>query len=77
MNEMSALAQLQASVAVPFEQAHAMPKAVYTSEEFCALEVEHIFRKEWYCAGRATSLAMPGDFITLELAGHGNWPKYG
>ena len=69
MNNPSALSQLQATVAVPFEQAQAMPKAVYTSEEFCALEVEHIFRKEWYCAGRANSLAKPGDFITLELAG--------
>ena len=64
-----AAAQLKANVAVPFNQAHAMPKAVYTSEEFAAQEVEQIFSKEWFCVGRATALANPGDYVTLELAG--------
>jgi phenylpropionate dioxygenase-like ring-hydroxylating dioxygenase large terminal subunit len=62
-------AQLKANVAVPFEQAHAMPKSVYTSEEFAAHEMDAIFRNEWYCAGRASALSKPGDYITLELAG--------
>ena len=64
-----AAAQLKANVAVPFNQAHAMPKIVYTSEEFAAQEVEQIFSKEWFCVGRATALANPGDYVTLELAG--------
>ena len=63
------LAELKANVAVPFEQAHAMPKSVYTSEEFAKQEVDQIFRNEWFCAGRATQLANPGDYVTLELAG--------
>jgi phenylpropionate dioxygenase-like ring-hydroxylating dioxygenase large terminal subunit len=63
------LAELKANVAVPFAEAHAMPKSVYTSEEFAMREVECIFRNEWYCAGRASALAKPGDYITLELAG--------
>jgi phenylpropionate dioxygenase-like ring-hydroxylating dioxygenase large terminal subunit len=69
MNAFDAIAQLRANVAVPFNQAHAMPKAVYTSEEFAAQEVEQIFSKEWFCVGRATALANPGDYLTLELAG--------
>ncbi len=63
------IAELAANVAVPFEQARAMPKSVYTSEEFLRAEMQHIFAKEWYCAGRASSLSNPGDFVTFELAG--------
>jgi phenylpropionate dioxygenase-like ring-hydroxylating dioxygenase large terminal subunit len=68
MNAHNIVAQLKASVAVPFNQAHAMPKSVYTSEDFAAKEVEQIFSKEWFCVGRASSLSKPGDFVTLELA---------
>jgi len=46
-----------------------MPKSVYTSEDFLQQELETIFKKEWFCAGRASSLAKPGDYTTLELAG--------
>ncbi len=62
------IAELATNVAVPFEQARAMPKSVYTSETFLAAELEHIFGKEWYCVGRASSLGKPGDYITFELA---------
>ena len=68
MNAYDALSQLKANVAVPFNQAHAMPKAVYTSEDFAAKEVEQIFSKEWFCVGRASMLSKPGDYVTLELA---------
>ncbi len=68
MNAYDALAQLKANVAVPFSQAHAMPKSVYTSEDFAAREVEQIFSKEWFCVGRASGLSKPGDYLTLELA---------
>ena len=62
------VAELASNVAVPFEQARAMPKSVYTSETFLAAEMEHIFGKEWYCVGRVSSLGHPGDYITFELA---------
>lgn len=65
----SAAAELKANASLPFEQARAMPKSVYTSDEFLAQEIEHVFAKEWFCAGRASSLKQPGDYITLELAG--------
>ena len=61
--------ELRQSVARPFEQARAMPKSVYTSEDFNQQELENIFRKDWFCAGRASTLANPGDYLTLELAG--------
>jgi len=69
MNQMTPAAELQASVAVPFEQARAMPKSVYTSAEFLDLEQAHIFRKDWLCAGRAEALPDPGDYLTMQIAG--------
>ncbi len=64
-----AIQELHDSVSVPFEQAHAMPKSVYTSPEFLQAELNHIFAKDWFCAGRASSINKPGDYLTLELAG--------
>ncbi len=63
------LAELRANVSVPFEQAQAMPKSVYTSEAFNRLELEGIFRQDWLCAGRASALATAGDYTTMEIAG--------
>lgn len=63
------VSELAASVAVPFEQARAMPKSVYTSPEFNQIELDKIFRKDWVCAGRASALSEPGDYMTMEIAG--------
>ena len=57
---------LRETVAVPFEQARAMPTEVYTSEEFEQEELEHIFRKDWYCVGRADALGNPGDYVSCD-----------
>ena len=64
-----AVAELAGNVAAPFERARAMPASVYTSEAFLARELEDVFAADWFCAGRADSLAEPGDYLTLELAG--------
>lgn len=61
--------ELRANTAVPFERAHAMPKSVYTSPEFLAQEMTHIFAKDWLCAGRADALPTPGDYLTMTIAG--------
>jgi phenylpropionate dioxygenase-like ring-hydroxylating dioxygenase large terminal subunit len=59
---------LAATVSVPFSKARAMPKSVYTSADFLALERERIFRREWLCAGRAEALPHPGDYMTMTIA---------
>jgi phenylpropionate dioxygenase-like ring-hydroxylating dioxygenase large terminal subunit len=46
-----------------------MPPGVYTSPEFLALEESTIFRREWQCVGRASALAMPGDYLTAQISG--------
>ncbi len=60
--------ELHANVSVPFAQARAMPKSVYTSAEFLQQEQQHIFGKDWLCAGRAETLPNPGDYLTLTIA---------
>jgi phenylpropionate dioxygenase-like ring-hydroxylating dioxygenase large terminal subunit len=65
----AALDELRGTVAVPFAAARAMPKSVYTSAAFAALEQRHIFARDWLCAGRAEGLANPGDYLTMTIAG--------
>jgi len=66
---LSPAAELRANVALPFAQARAMPKSVYTSGQFLAQEQTHIFAQEWLCAGRAEALPNPGDYLTMAIAG--------
>jgi phenylpropionate dioxygenase-like ring-hydroxylating dioxygenase large terminal subunit len=70
LERIEALDDLRANVAVPFRRARAMPRSVYTSPEFMKLEIEKIFAREWLCAGRASALANPGDYLTMEIAGY-------
>jgi phenylpropionate dioxygenase-like ring-hydroxylating dioxygenase large terminal subunit len=65
----SPLDALRAATDLPFERARAMPPSVYTTQAFVDLELEHVFRKEWFCVGRADSLSVPGDYVTFDLAG--------
>lgn len=69
MNIHDPAAELRANVALPFEEARAMPTSVYTSPEFLQLEQEHVFAKSWLCAGRVEGLKAPGDYLTMEIAG--------
>ena len=68
LSHLPELAELQANVSVPFEQAHAMPRSVYTSPDFCQMEKERLFAREWVCAGRASALPNPGDYTTMTIA---------
>lgn len=59
---------LRTNVSVSFEEARAMPPQVYTSSEFNKAELEQIFKKDWFCVGRASTLKNPGDYVTCDLA---------
>jgi len=65
----TALDALSERAGRPLAQARALPGECYTSEELYALEVEHIFRKEWMCVARAEQLPNAGDWIALDLVG--------
>ncbi len=66
---MNATAELAENVAVPFERALAMPRSVYTSQDFLERELDCLFRREWLCAGRASALPEAGDYMTMDIAG--------
>ena len=63
------IAALRETTAQPFERARAMPPSVYTTQDFLEAELERIFKRDWFCLGRASALANPGDYVTAELAG--------
>lgn len=67
--ELNPVQELIQNVSLPFPQARAMPKSVYTTEAFLNYELENVFKKDWFCAGRSDSLKNIGDYLTLELAG--------
>ena len=69
MSALSSVDELIRTANRPFEDAVAMPPGVYIDSDFLARELETVFRCEWMCVGRASSLAKPGDYITYELAG--------
>jgi glycine betaine catabolism A len=55
------------AVNIPLELS--LPKASFTSEaEFCR-ERDAILFADWFCVGRAERLAMPGDYLTADVAG--------
>ncbi|MEM9147308.1 MAG: SRPBCC family protein [Pseudomonadota bacterium] len=64
-----AVEELRNCVNLPFERARAMPPSVYTSTAFLERELRDVFAQEWFCVGRASTLAEPGDYATVELAG--------
>ncbi|MEM7124476.1 MAG: Rieske 2Fe-2S domain-containing protein [Pseudomonadota bacterium] len=64
-----AYAALSAIDGQRFDEARALPPAIYTSPDFVKLEEAHIFGREWVCVGRAESLPKAGDYLTFELAG--------
>jgi Rieske 2Fe-2S family protein len=46
-----------------------LPTSCYLSDEMYAREKEHIFFREWFCAGREEQLPKPGDYLVLDVAG--------
>lgn len=47
----------------------ALPPRAYTDELLFALERERVIGPGWWCVGRASSWAAPGDYRALEIAG--------
>ncbi len=46
-----------------------LPSSWYLRDKYYALEREHIFMREWICAGREEELPAPGDHKVLDLYG--------
>jgi len=50
------------------EDAWTMPSAFYTDPDLTALEVEHLFKREWHCVGRIEEIAEHGQWMPYTLA---------
>ncbi|HYX80877.1 MAG TPA: aromatic ring-hydroxylating dioxygenase subunit alpha, partial [Gemmatimonadales bacterium] len=49
--------------------ARTLPGRYYTSAEVFAEEHERVFARQWICIGRDASLAAPGDYQLVDIAG--------
>jgi len=49
--------------------ARTLPGRYYTTPEILSEEAERIFRKWWICVGRVETIAQPGDYVVVEIAG--------
>ena len=49
--------------------ARTLPGRYYSSPEVFAEEQERVFRHQWICIGREASLASPGDYYLVGIAG--------
>jgi glycine betaine catabolism A len=53
----------------PLTQATQLPVAAFTDPGVLAWELEHLFRREWVCAGHVDQLRERGDYLTIEVGG--------
>jgi Rieske 2Fe-2S family protein len=51
----------------PLQRASQLPAAAFTDAAVLEWEIEHVFRREWVCAGHVDQLCRRGDFLTVEL----------
>ncbi len=63
----SVWAELADHARLPFEEAHMLPSAAYTSSEVLSEEHRRIFSSEWMCVGRTADLPGCGDYLTAEI----------
>jgi phenylpropionate dioxygenase-like ring-hydroxylating dioxygenase large terminal subunit len=53
----------------PLTRATQLPGAAFTDPDVLAWELEHVFRREWICAGHADQVRARGDFLQVHLGG--------
>ncbi len=54
---------------LPLEQASQLPGAAFLDPDVLAWELEHLFAREWICAGHVDQIREQGQFFTVEVAG--------
>jgi glycine betaine catabolism A len=53
----------------PLERATQLPGAAFTDPDVLTWELEHLFRREWLCAGHADQVRERGEYVTVGLDG--------
>src|SRR3954471_12325011 len=54
---------------LPLTRATQLPGAAFQDAEVFAWELEHLFAREWVCAGHLDQIRTRGRFFTVEVAG--------
>lgn len=49
------------------DEVYALPPACFTSEAFFQFEMNAVWKKQWFCVGRASDIPKAGDFFTFEV----------
>lgn len=49
------------------DEVFALPPECFTSEEFFQFELNAVWKKQWFCVGRATDIPNAGDFFTFDV----------
>jgi phenylpropionate dioxygenase-like ring-hydroxylating dioxygenase large terminal subunit len=63
------LREIERASRTPLARSRTNPADAYTSADFFAWEVEHVFHPEWLCVGHASQVPEPGNFVNLDLLG--------
>ena len=63
------LRDIERSSRAPLSQSRTNPADAYTSADFFAWEVEHVFSPEWLCVAHVSQIPEPGNFVNLDLLG--------
>ncbi len=67
--QIASLADPFCSMKLPIEQAHHLPGAIYSTDEYFQLEKERIFLAEWLMVCREEELKNSGDYFTTRIMG--------
>ncbi|MEJ6666707.1 MAG: aromatic ring-hydroxylating dioxygenase subunit alpha [Alcaligenes aquatilis] len=49
------------------DEVFALPPECFNSEEFFQFELNAVWKKQWFCVGRATDIPNAGDFFTFDV----------
>ena len=49
------------------DEVYALPPACFTDEAFFQFELNAVWKKNWFCVGRANEIAKAGDYFTFEV----------
>ena len=63
------MTEFRGTTSIHQQGSRTLAREYYTSEAILAEERERIFARGWNCAGRASDVEQPGDFLVREIAG--------
>ncbi len=60
---------IQFNLDLPLEKAQTIPSSWYFDQDVAELERKNVFSRSWQMVGRSDQVALPGSFLTADIAG--------